>query len=291
MEWFPITLLCAFSLATADAMTKRWLGDYGGRELVLVRLALPALVLLPLALANPLPPVPWAFWGWMGLLVPLELLAMLLYVLAIRDTPLHLTLPYLAFTPVFNILTGNLLLGETVSLQGVGGILLVVAGAYLLDLKRGGDGGWPNHLLAPLRALLSRRGSRLMLAVAAIYSLTSVMGKQAMQYANPLSFGAFYYPLVGAGALLVALLHRPTLLRALVRRPAANLAVGLAMALMVVTHFLAIAQVEVAYMIAVKRTSLLFGILYGAALFGERNLARNLGAGSLMVAGVALIIL
>ncbi|GAB6043484.1 EamA family transporter [Endothiovibrio diazotrophicus] len=287
MEWFPITLLCAFSLASADAMTKRWLGDYGGRELVLVRLALPALLLVPLAWANPLPAVPLPFWGWIGVLVPLELAAMLLYVVAIRDAPLHLTLPYLAFTPVFNVATGYLLLGETVSLRGFGGILLVVGGAYLLDLKRGGNGGW----LAPVRALLSRRGSRLMLAVAAIYSLTSVMGKQAMQYADPLSFGAFYYPAVGAGALLFALLHRPALLGALVRRPLANLAVGAAMALMVVTHFLAIAQVEVAYMIAVKRTSLLFGILYGALLFGERDLVRNLGAGSLMVAGVALIIL
>ena len=63
------------------------------------------------------------------------------------------------------------------------------------------------------------------------------------------------------------------------------------MAVMVVTHFLAIARVEVAYMIAVKRTSLLFGILYGALLFRERRLGQNMFAGALMVAGVALILL
>jgi drug/metabolite transporter (DMT)-like permease len=39
----------------------------------------------------------------------------------------------------------------------------------------------------------------------------------------------------------------------------------------------------------VKRTSLLFGILYGAVLFREERLAWNLVAGALMVAGVALI--
>jgi hypothetical protein len=39
----------------------------------------------------------------------------------------------------------------------------------------------------------------------------------------------------------------------------------------------------------VKRTSLLFGILYGALLFREANLGRNLVAGTLMVAGVALV--
>jgi drug/metabolite transporter (DMT)-like permease len=66
--------------------------------------------------------------------------------------------------------------------------------------------------------------------------------------------------------------------------------VGVLVVIMALTHFLAISRVEVAYFISVKRTSLLFGIVYGALLFGERNLARNLGAGALMVAGVAMIL-
>ncbi len=41
------------------------------------------------------------------------------------------------------------------------------------------------------------------------------------------------------------------------------------MALMVLTHFLALAQAATAYMIAVKRTSILFGILLGAWVFRE----------------------
>jgi uncharacterized membrane protein len=59
---------------------------------------------------------------------------------------------------------------------------------------------------------------------------------------------------------------------------------------MVYTHFLAIQQVEVAYMIAVKRTSLLFGILYGVLVFRESGLAARLPAGVLMLAGVMLIL-
>ena len=61
------------------------------------------------------------------------------------------------------------------------------------------------------------------------------------------------------------------------------------MAVMAMTHFIAIAHIEVAYMVAVKRTSLLFGMLYGAWLFREPGLSRNLLAGGLMVAGVVLI--
>jgi drug/metabolite transporter (DMT)-like permease len=44
-------------------------------------------------------------------------------------------------------------------------------------------------------------------------------------------------------------------------------------------------------MIAAKRTSLLFGMLYGAMLFGERHLGRHLMAGILMIGGVAAIAL
>ena len=62
------------------------------------------------------------------------------------------------------------------------------------------------------------------------------------------------------------------------------------MAAMVIAHFYAIVHVEVAYMIAVKRTSLLFGMLYGAWLFHESGLRKHLAAGVLMVLGVFLIL-
>ena len=135
MHWFPLALICAFCLASADALSKRHLSDYSGPELVLIRFTLSGLLLAPLVVLNPLPPVPAAFWGWVVALVPMELLAMWLYVLAIRDSALSHSLPYLAFTPVLTTLTGLVMLGEQVSVQGFAGILLVVMGAYLLNLE------------------------------------------------------------------------------------------------------------------------------------------------------------
>jgi len=52
----------------------------------------------------------------------------------------------------------------------------------------------------------------------------------------------------------------------------------------------ALVGVKTAYMLAVKRTGLL-GIVLGALWLGEPNLRRNLLAGVVMVAGVALIAL
>jgi hypothetical protein len=55
--------------------------------------------------------------------------------------------------------------------------------------------------------------------------------------------------------------------------------------------FFALVGVKTAYMLAVKRTSLLWGIVLGAWWLGEPDLCRNLLAGGVMVAGVALIAL
>jgi drug/metabolite transporter (DMT)-like permease len=289
MPWLYLTLFSAFSLATADAVTKRYLSHYPAGELVLVRFGVTAILLLPLLLIQPWPAMPAPFWGWVAALLPFEILAMWLYMKAIRQSPLSLTLPYLAFTPVFNTVTGYLLLGETVSLQGFSGIALVVCGAWLLNVDAMNNGS-RLAVLAPFRAIASEHGSRLMLIVAALYSLTSVMGKGALQYVPAGFFGPFYFVLLGIVASIVFARRNAKPGQVLTRHPWAHLGVGLFMGLMVLTHFLAIQHVEVAYMIAVKRTSLLFGMLYGAWLFREGGLGRNLAAGVLMVAGVYLIV-
>jgi hypothetical protein len=119
MDWFLLSLLCAFSLASADAATKAWLRTTRPR-----RSASCAFPHRPHAdaAAGIGMPAPWTlpapFWGWMAVMVPLEIAAMLLYMAAIRDHPLSLTVPYLAFTPVFVLLIADWLLGERVSPQG-----------------------------------------------------------------------------------------------------------------------------------------------------------------------------
>jgi drug/metabolite transporter (DMT)-like permease len=232
---------------------------------------------------------PAGFWPWMAVLLPLEVAAMLLYMTAIRDHALALTLPYLAFTPVLVVVTGWLLLGEQVTGAGLAGVLLVVAGSWQLNAEQARWGDW-HTWSAPWLAIVRHAGSRRMLAAAALYSLTSVLGKGALQYLPALSFGALYFLLLGLVTSLGGQLREPGLVRRVWRRPGAVLLVGVVHSLMVVTHFLAVAQVEVAYMIAVKRTSLLFGLLYGALCFGEDRLGAHLLGAALMLAGVGLIL-
>ncbi len=287
MEWLPLTLLSAFTLATSDALAKHYLPGYTTAELVLVRLVYPAVLLVPVVLLQTVPPLPADFWGWLAVSLPLEVIAMTLYVRALRDSPMSLSLPYLAFTPVFTVSIAWVVLGEEVSLMGLAGIALVVLGTFLLHTEPGSD--LTAALLGPLRAFRREAGVRLMLTVALIYSLTTVTGKAAMQYMPSALFGAFYFVMLGIFALIVVLAVDPKSTRVLVRRPGIHFLIGFWFALMIVCHFLAIDRVQAAYMIAVNRSSILFSVVYGAILFGERDFAKRLVSAALLVLGMALI--
>lgn len=288
MDWLVLSLCSAFFLATADTITKRYLSGCRPGEMTLIRFAALGILLLPLLFLEPWPKLPPPFWEMLAVAVPIEILAMWLYMKAIRASPLSLTLPYLAFTPVFNVVTGYLGLGETVSPVGLAGILLVVSGAWLLNQEKSTDGSM--HFLAPFKAILREEGSRLMLITAALYSVNSVLGKGMLGYAPPLFLGSFYFLLIGSVAGVVFIRRGDGTWRSMRKHPWAILFVGIFMAAMVLTHFYAVTRIEVAYMIAVKRTSLLFGILYGAWLFNEKGLVRHLAAGALMIIGVFLIV-
>lgn len=288
MDWFYLALICALTVALADAFTKKGLSQCSTTSIMLIRFSVPGLILVPLSLYYGLPTVPNSFWLYFIPCVPLELLTMWLYITAIRNDPLHLTLPFLAFTPVFNIVTGYVVLGEEIKLLGFMGILLVVLGTYILNIDQLKH-SW-RDAFAPFKAIVHVRGSVLMLLVAALYSITSVLSKGAMQYTTPEKFGAFYFVVIGLVALVLTLLFKPKAIVGVWQRPQYMLLVSVFMAIMVVTHFLAIAKVEVAYMISVKRTSLLFGLLLGYWMFKDGKLIQHFPAALIMVLGVTLIL-
>jgi drug/metabolite transporter (DMT)-like permease len=105
-----------------------------------------------------------------------------------------------------------------------------------------------------------------------------------------LYFACVYFAaLTAAMLLLLPFQSRGAAKGRLLAPPRAGLAVGLAMATMVVSHMTAISLVAAAYMVTLKRTSLLFGVLYGAFWFKEERVRERLFGALLMVAGIAVI--
>jgi drug/metabolite transporter (DMT)-like permease len=284
MLWVPIALLTAVSLATADTLSKRALRETEDMVIVWVRegYALPFLAIA--LLFAPMPSLDGRFWAALAVLVPLEVAALMLYVKAIRLSPLSLSVPYMALSPVFIVFISFISLGERPSAGGVAGILLIAAGAYLLN-ARASEGG----ALGPLRAIARERGSVLMIIVALIYAVTSTLGKVAINHSSPVFFG-FFYPFTLTVALSAILLVRGKL-RLVASRPRVFLPIGMTTAVMILSHFTALSLTQVAYMISVKRTSLIVSVIFGRLVFKEAGVGRRLVYSSIMAAGVALIAL
>ncbi len=64
---------------------------------------------------------------------------------------------------------------------------------------------------------------------------------------------------------------------------------GFTYSLMVFSHVLALSQIQAAYMISLKRTSIIFGVLYGAWLFKEEKIGERLLGTVIMISGVFII--
>ncbi|MDI6806664.1 MAG: DMT family transporter, partial [Candidatus Aenigmarchaeota archaeon] len=238
---------------------------------------LPLLFFIPLAY-DPVFLYALLIWG------ALNVITSILYIKAIKISPLSLTIPMLTFTPLFMLLTSPIILGEFPSIAGIIGICLIVFGSYLLNIQE-----VRKSLLAPFKALIKEKGPVLMLLVAFIWSITANIDKIAVLHSNP-----FFYAIVGNVFLSLALfpimfLKSKQNLKQFPINIKALIPIGLFSALMFIFQLSAIMLTLVVYVIVIKRTSAIFSIFYGRFIFKEVNIKERLLGTIIMILGVLLI--
>lgn len=284
MNWFLLALFSAFFVTSADAVCKRSLKHNGEYLIAWVRMGFSMPVLLLLLPFIEIPRLDFPFFLVLLLLVPLEVTALILYMKAIKLSPLSLTLPFLALSPIFMIFTSDLILGEHLDKFGIISILLATSGAYLLNVNTTKKG-----ILEPFKAIRRERGSLYMIMVAFIYSITSNLAKVAIIHSSPLFFAATYLPIIAIVFFPILMWKNHGNVKELFVSPKSFAIIGLAMAISTITQFLAVNMIAVPYVISVKRLSLLFGIMYGAIWFKETHIKERLIGAIIMVSGVIML--
>ncbi len=285
MSWFVYAFVCALSLATADALSKKALDDNADPSIVAwVRTGytLPFMALVIPFIEKP--ELDIVFYVTTLTAVPLDIIALLLYMKAIKVSPLSLTLPFLSLTPVFLIGTSYIILGERPDRSGFIGIGLVVIGAYLLNVHTVSKG-----LLEPFKAIAKEQGSVLMIIVAFVFSIGACIGKIAVQHSDPLFFSVVYSFLLSLLFYLVVIFRTKHFYSKAFSRPVLFLLIGILITIMIITHLNAVNLVEVAYMVSVKRLSILFGVVYGVMFFKETNIKERLLGATVMILGIVMI--
>ena len=283
--WIILALVCGFCLATSDMLCKKALVNTDTLTVAWARLAFASPFLAIFAFTGRVPENLPLFMTWVAVLVPLEILALFLYMGALKKSPMSLTLPFLAFTPGFIVVTGWLILGEKLDSTGLAGVALVMAGAYILTAT-GSEGG----PLAPVRNFFREPGCMMMAGVAFIYSITASGGKKLILLASPLFVGSVYFFSVLAALSIIVFLRPGAVGRAkAVIGSKLMWGIGLSQTGMIATHVLAISMAPAAHMVSIKRSSLFFGVLYGITVFKEKDARYRIPGSLVMLAGVIVL--
>ncbi|MFO7753728.1 MAG: DMT family transporter [Desulfobacteraceae bacterium] len=286
MTWIILSILTALAVATQDAWVKKYFSGYNPWEMgtVIFVYCLPFLIFSLMFIRKPV--LDATFFWCFAVSLPLNAAAFLLYVFAIRISPLSLTLPYLAFTPVFMLFTGKVFLGEVPGLYPFIGILFVVTGSYVLNMDPSN-----RSFKGPFLAFKEEPGARIMLFVSFLFSFAAVIGKQGMLHSSVTFFTVSFFTVMNITLPCILLITGKAKLKNYLQSPVKGLIGGLLLYLHIMLHAHAITMTKAVYMISLKRLSILFGILYGKFLFKEVRILTRLAGSGMMVAGAAVIMI
>ncbi|MFW6044597.1 MAG: EamA family transporter [Planctomycetota bacterium] len=286
--WIVYALSAAVSSAVSRSFIKQAGQTASSRSIVFCRSFFGAVLAWILLLAVGVPSVESGFFLSVLAACVFDVTAILCMSRALRSGDMARSVPLLSFTPVFLLLTGQLIVGETPGLQGVLGVAVIVTGSYFLNLR-------PRRrsMLEPIKLLLSSNSARLMLLCALLFAFTGPFFKQAIHRSDPfftmamsLSISTLMMTLIqwGTGGSIMKILPDASSWKPL-------LGVGITVFFVALCVNLALEAGLVSYVISLKRLSILMNIAIGALFFDEEDLLQNLFAGSIMVAGAALITL
>ena len=203
---------------------------------------------------------------------------------AYEEGDLSIVYPIVRSSPMFVAILAFALLGERLSAWGVAGILIIIAGVYVLHMREGGG------LLGPLGSL---RGRATMFALAAALGTTvySLMDKLGVEAVDPISY-AFWLELFVTPMLAPVIIARKGFgsvtaeWRGGWRRICASgflMRVGYLPALYVMT------MAPVSYILALRQVSVVLGAVLGVAVLRESYGRQRLLGSAIIFIGVYIL--
>lgn len=198
---------------------------------------------------------------------------------------LSLVYPIARSAPIFVLVAAILFLGESLSLPGILGILIVVFGAYII--------GFPTfsatHFVRPIR-LLKDRSYQLAWLTALIISLYSVNDKLGVRYVHPFVYLYLVHMLTCIlFSSYVLIKKKGTLFRELSKNTW-PIIIG---SIMIPSSYLLILYAmtveNVSYIVAVRQLSIVFAVLLGNLLLKEGHGLIRFLASLCIFSGVFLI--
>ena len=293
--WILLSLSSAFFNAAQMGVGKKLVKDYDS-VVVTWLLLLVTFVLFLFVTVFTYKGVPW---GNVTFLIALffatvpYVFGTFLIVEATKKCDLSIVAPIMALTPIFLVLWEFLSLGTLPSGFGFLGIGLIVVGSYILNLSKIGHGGLMGGIFEPILSIFRRSAGLLPFIATFSYSFSAMGAKYALQYTDPFSFLTVFFALsfVCASIYFLSLLAlgRVRIGSEIFGHSFLFVLQGGFSTLNSLTNNLAFVLANASYVIALKRTSALFGVALGYLIFKEKKIGERMMGAVVMVAGVAVL--
>lgn len=306
MLWIFLALLGAITNATYFIIVKKYITALDPKLLTGIGFIFGGGLLFLLSALRGFPSIGPDFFAAVAITSVLNIIGLSLIFKALSSSDLSLSVPMLSFTPAILIGTSYIILHEAPSMFGFAGICIIVSGSYVLNIAQEHE-----HYRDPIKAMMQNRGSWYMLIVAFLFAVSINFDKIALLNSDPFFGMALTVITIGIALLLIcAYSHYAGRKRLQVHSDGnADEAIHQVRAVPVQRFFLltllvggfvaveaasinvALTMQIVPYVIAIKRLSIIFMVLYGTLVFSEGEIIKRVMGASLMVAGAIIILI
>jgi len=307
MLWVFLAITGALSNAAYFIILKNHITDRDPRVLTALGFLISAVLLLTISAVRGFPVIGPAYFSAIVISALLNIIGLTLIFRAMESSDLSLSMPMLAFTPVFLIGTSYILLHEVPSAAGIIGICIIVSGSYVLNISAGHE-----HVFDPVRSMVQDRGSWYMLIVSFLFAASINEDKIAMLNSDPVFGMAFTLLIISAAFAAIVFsfhksavrfhlhraepetvspAHQPETAESLRPYLLPAILTGIFVSAECVSINYAYTLQIAPYVIAIKRLSIIFMVLYGTLLCAENEIRTRLLGSVLMVGGAVVILL
>lgn len=244
---------------------------------------------------------PFLFWVDFSVLAPVNLLvllgksilgalAFLLVMNGLKRLEISSSLPLLVLTPGVVAVFAFIILNASLTLRDIAGMLLLLSGTYVLQLKKG------SSLLEPLLFARHNKAYMYILGAILLFTTTSILDKALLSNYNLqpeafLPFQQFFFTFIFLILFFFSKNKSAIVKKTLHQSWKWILLIAIFAVVYRYSHILAIKGGPVALVLSMKRTSVFFATVIGGQLFREYNLIRKTLAVVIMISGAILVIL
>ncbi|MFA7419436.1 MAG: EamA family transporter [Melioribacteraceae bacterium] len=217
--------------------------------------------------------------------VTIQIINSILYMRAIAKGDISTVMPMLSFTPLFLLIASPILIGEFPNAMGLAGIVLVVAGSYILnlDFKK-------MSFFAPIKAIYKNEGTRLMFFVSFFWGISGAFDKLAVSNSSVIQYITFLNVTIFIAITSLVFYQKKFNKVGMIAAKKNLFLVSAFTTGSFLFHYGAMALTLAAYVVSVKRLTGIFSVFIGYYFLNETNIRQRLLGATIMFIGVLFIV-